>query len=59
MNAVPVRVNAGLPLLLIAPLLSGCELVGDIFELGVWAGVLMIGLFALLAYAAYRLIRSK
>jgi hypothetical protein len=37
-----------LVLLFVAPLLSGCELAGDIFKLGVWSGVLMIGLLAAL-----------
>lgn len=35
--------------MLVAPLLTGCELVGDIFKAGVWTGVLVIGLLALLA----------
>lgn len=31
-----------LPLLLILLSLSSCELIGDIFKAGVWAGVLLV-----------------
>jgi hypothetical protein len=30
------------PLLLILISLSGCELIGDIFEAGVWAGIILV-----------------
>ena len=29
-------------LLLISTMLAGCELVGDIFEAGVWVGVILV-----------------
>ena len=29
-------------LMFLLPLFSSCELIGDIFEAGVWAGVLMV-----------------
>ncbi|MCD6063040.1 MAG: hypothetical protein K0R82_951 [Flavipsychrobacter sp.] len=29
-------------LLLLAVSLTGCELIGDIFEAGVWAGILLV-----------------
>ena len=46
-------------LLVLAPMLVGCEVVGDIFKLGVWAGVLMIALLALGIYVALRFIRRS
>lgn len=44
-------------LLLLTPLLTGCELVGDIFKLGIWAGVIMMGLLAVVVYAGFRFMK--
>ena len=30
------------PLLLLLMSLTGCELIGDIFEAGVWAGIILV-----------------
>jgi hypothetical protein len=59
MKAPPMRLPAGWLLLFFLPLLTGCELVGDIFKLGLWAGVLMIGFFAVIAYVAFRFLRRS
>lgn len=56
MTTTAVRRNAWL-LLLITPLLPGCELVGDIFKLGIWAGVIMIGVLAVVVYAIFRFMK--
>lgn len=40
-----------LPLLAILLSLSSCELIGDIFEAGVWVGVIMVvGVIALIIF---------
>ena len=31
-----------LPLLLLLLVLTGCELVGDIFEAGIWVGIIVV-----------------
>ena len=40
------KLNIYILLMLIAPLLlfSGCEVIGDIFEAGMWVGVIMVAL---------------
>lgn len=48
-----LHTNAWLVLLLLVPMLSGCELVGDIFKLGVWSGVIIVGILALVAYVIF------
>lgn len=40
-----------IPLLILLLSLTGCELVGDIFQAGVWAGVLLVvGIIALVIF---------
>jgi len=44
------------PLMLVLLSLSSCELVGDIFEAGVWAGVLLVvGIVALAIFILAKL----
>ena len=52
MTTTAIQRNAW-SLLLITPLLTGCELVGDIFKLGVWAGVILIGVLAVVVYVIF------
>ena len=57
MTQAPTRAIVWLTLTMLAPLLTGCELVGGIFKLGVWAGVLMVAVIVVLAYLASRFMR--
>ena len=39
--------------------ISGCELVGDIFEAGFWAGILIVvGIIVLIFYIIFRMRRK-
>lgn len=49
-----------LPLLLILLSLSSCELIGDIFEAGVWVGVLLVvGIIALVIFLFAKLFGGR
>jgi hypothetical protein len=37
-----LRINQFLVFALLATTLTGCELVGDIFEAGIWVGVIVV-----------------
>jgi hypothetical protein len=42
-------------LLAVVSILSGCEIIGDIFQAGVWVGVLLVlGVFALIVWIVSR-----
>ncbi len=49
-----LRINLSLLILLISFLsvmFTGCELIGDIFQAGIWVGILaVVGIIALLAF---------
>lgn len=48
------------PLLALLPLLSGCELIGDIFKAGVWSGIiLVVVVLGLVIFIVARLFGSK
>jgi hypothetical protein len=50
-----VRQSLSLPIILVLStlMLGGCELIGDIFEAGVWVGVLLVvGIIALVIWIA-------
>lgn len=58
LHPVPMRRVFPLPLVLLAALsLSGCELIGDIFKVGVWVGVIIVLLVILAIWAIVRMIR--
>ncbi len=49
-----------LPLMAVLLSLSSCELVGDIFKAGVWAGVLLVvGIIALVIFLLAKLFGGK
>lgn len=45
------------PLLLLALLLSGCDLVGDVLEFGFWTGVVVLALVVLVVWLVARAFR--
>ncbi len=47
-------------LLFITSLLSGCEVIGDIFKAGVWVGILaVVGVIVLIVYLVSKLSGKK
>lgn len=47
------------PLMLVALTASGCDFIGDVIEFGLWLGIIIIGLIALLVYMIFRWIRRR
>ncbi len=45
-----LRINQFLVFALLATTLTGCELVGDIFEAGIWVGVIGVVLVVVLIF---------
>ncbi len=45
-----IRISQLLLFVLTAVTLTGCELVGDIFEAGIWAGVIIVVLVVVLIF---------
>lgn len=45
-----LRINQFLVFMLLATTLTGCELVGDIFEFGIWIGVIGVVLVIVLIF---------
>ena len=45
-----IRIPQLLLFVLTAAMLTGCELVGDIFEAGIWAGVIIVVLVIVLIF---------
>ncbi len=45
-----IRIPQLLLFVLTAVMLTGCELVGDIFEAGIWAGVIIVVLVIVLIF---------
>lgn len=57
MNSMMKKPYAYAPLLLLALLVSGCDLVGDVLEFGFWTGVVVLALVVLVVWLVARAFR--
>jgi len=56
-QALPCRVGSKLAAVFSTPVLSGCEIAGDIFQAGVWVGVILV--IAVIAGVVWMISKAK
>ena len=49
----------GLLFLFFSLTLSGCDLIGDVFEFGFWTAAIVVAILALIVYFTARMFRGK